>query len=60
MEKVNVSVPAGNFNCFKIDIYNEDEELVDVWWYSDEVKFDVKTFDVDDEEIDELLTYSIL
>ena len=59
VQKVNVSVPAGNLTCFKIDIYNEDEELVDVWWYSDEVESDVKTLDVDHGEIEELLTYFI-
>lgn len=37
-----ITVPAGTFNCFKINHYMDNGTLLYSSWYSDEVKSDVK------------------
>lgn len=44
--KEDIAVSAGEFSCFVIREYSEDNELQNTVWYSDEVKNDVKIVDL--------------
>lgn len=57
--KEDVTVSTGKFSCFVIKKYNEDGELLDTWWYSDEVENDVKNIDAITGDTGELESYSI-
>ena len=58
-DKEEVTVAAGEFTCFKIKQYSEDDELLRTWWYSDDVKSDVKSLDSVAGENSELQSYSL-
>ncbi len=54
-----ITVPAGTFKCFKIVQYGDGSPL-EVYWKADSVKlFDVKTYDYEDDETMELISYSV-
>ena len=58
----NVTVPAGTFACFKIDMWNATSgELIYTYWYSDEAKTSIKYIDytTTPETIAELKDYSV-
>jgi len=58
----NVTVPAGTFACFKIDMWNATSgELIYTSWYSDEAKTSIKHIDytTTPETIAELKDYSV-
>ena len=58
----NVTVPAGTFACFKIDMWNATSgELIYTYWYSDEAKTSIKYIDytTTPEMIVELKDYSV-
>lgn len=52
-KREDITVPAGTFTCFKIVFYDEYGSITTTRWYSDEVKFWVKTGEA------ELISYSI-
>ncbi len=54
-----ITVPAGDFTCYKIVKYNEDNEKLKTKWYSDEVKSNVKVIDYLKNEVAELISYSV-
>ena len=56
--KEDITVSAGEFTCFVIKDYNEENELLNTYWYSDEVKNDVKSIDAVEGENSELKSYS--
>jgi len=59
VEKVeSITVPAGTFTCFKIVNYDENDNLLSTFWYSDEVKRSVKTI-AQTGVTTELVSYSI-
>lgn len=61
--KEKVTVTAGEFDCFKIVIRDEDGKTVSAMWYADKVKNFVKTVDYDENgdpvERLELKSYSV-
>lgn len=48
-KKEEIEVPAGRFNCFKVVITDEDENLLYVGWYSDKAKSEVKSIAYDED-----------
>jgi len=59
VEKIeSITVPAGTFTCFKIVNYDENDNLLSTFWYSDEVKRSVKTI-AQTGGTTELVSYSI-
>lgn len=57
--KEDVTVAAGTFTCFKTVIRDEDGEMLETQWYSDKVKMYVKTEDIEDDQTQELESYSV-
>jgi len=43
-----IEVPAGTFDCFKMVMTDEDENLLYLGWYSDQVKSQVKSISYDE------------
>jgi len=56
----NVTVPAGTFECYEILRYDNNNVLQRTSWYSDKVKQAVKEIDGDNDEIRELVSYSLV
>jgi hypothetical protein len=54
-----VSVTAGTFDCFKIVIYDGEGAIMQIVWWTDEVKSMVKSDDGSGNTIMELLSYSV-
>ena len=52
-------MPAGTFRCFKGVKYDEHGVVLEVKWYSDEVKAYVKSVDRESDEVMELKSYSV-
>jgi hypothetical protein len=60
VEKIEkVTVTAGTFECFKILKYDDDENVVDTYWYSGKVKQNVKELDNETNETIEMVSYSV-
>jgi hypothetical protein len=57
--KVQVTVAAGTFTCWKIVIYDGDGNVFVTMWYSDEIKSAVKMIDAADDGCMELSSYSV-
>jgi len=54
-----VTVTAGTFDCFKIVIYDGEGAILQIVWWSDEVKSMVKSDDGAGNTIMEMLSYSV-
>jgi len=55
----SITVPAGTFTCLKIVNYDENDDLLSTFWYSDEVKIYVKIIYHEIGRTTELVSYSI-
>jgi hypothetical protein len=55
----DVTVVAGTFSCWKIIMYDGDDNITQIMWWSDLVKSVVKMTDSDGNMIMELLSYSV-
>jgi hypothetical protein len=57
--KEDVTVTAGTFSCWKIIMYDGEDNVTETAWYSDEVKSAVKVADADGNTLMELQSYSV-
>ena len=57
--KEDVTVAAGTFSCWKIIMYDGEDNVTQTIWYSDQVESGVKGTDADGNTIMELQSYSI-
>lgn len=57
----NVTVPAGEFKCFKMVVYNETStgNVLSTEWYSEEAKRTVKSIDHETGDTSDLISYSL-
>jgi len=58
-KREDITVPAGTFKCFKVVFYDEYDSITSTSWYSDSVKYWVKTIYNETGETKELISYSI-
>lgn len=58
-KRENITVPAGTFKCFKVVFYDEYDSITRTSWYSDSIKYWVKTIYNETGETHELISYSI-
>ena len=55
-----ITVPAGTFDCFKVDQYNQEGEMVRTSWKSPQVKYlEVKGIGYPSGNVTELISYDI-
>jgi len=57
--KVDATITAGTFSCWKIIIYDGADNVITTTWYSDQAKSMVKTTDADGNTTMELISYSV-
>ncbi|MFC2000832.1 hypothetical protein ACFLXE_08810 [Chloroflexota bacterium] len=54
----DITVAAGTFRCFKVIVLDEEGKKLRTYWYSDKVRWEVKSINHEDGQIDELISYS--